>query len=104
MIDFLFSSDSEILSELGTRFKNSRIEANLTQEELSELSGVSRTTIARLEGGKNISLTAFISLLRYVDELNGLSTFMKKDSYIDPEEEFKNQQKQKRRVKHGTES
>ena len=38
---------------LGTKLKNIREERNLSQEKLAELMNVDRTTISKIESGKN---------------------------------------------------
>ncbi len=101
-MDYLFASDLQILEELGRRIKVARIQANYTQEELADHVGVSRTTLARLEAGKNISLVNFITLLRYLDELNTFSQVLKRDLRLDPKLIYEMEQKQPQRVKHGT--
>ncbi|WP_339790875.1 helix-turn-helix transcriptional regulator [uncultured Imperialibacter sp.] len=101
-MDYLFASDTDILQELGQRLKVARIQAGFTQEELAQHSGVSRPTVARLEGGKNISLVNFITLLRYVDELTTFSQVLKRDLRLDPKLIYEMEQKQPQRVKHGT--
>ena len=40
------------MNEIGMAVRNMRKEAGLTQEKLSELSGVSRSHIAEIEAGK----------------------------------------------------
>lgn len=39
---------------IGDNFKNKRIERDLSQEELSKLSGVSKPMISYIEGGKRV--------------------------------------------------
>ncbi|UII20787.1 helix-turn-helix domain-containing protein [Fulvivirga ligni] len=99
-MDFAFKSDKEILAELGRRFKEARINSSFTQQELAKHTGVSRTTITRLEGGLGISLTHFIALIRAVDHINDLSKIINVRQFIDPEKEFKKQQAQSKRVRH----
>lgn len=63
-----------IIKELGTRFKNYRLEMELTQKELSERTGVSVQTIRRFETGSCASLdfSNFIELLRAIGLINNL--------------------------------
>ncbi|MCW7470776.1 helix-turn-helix domain-containing protein [Leptospira kanakyensis] len=61
----------EILEKIGTSLKGRRVQMELSQEELSSKSGVSASSIARLETGKgNISLLNLLSLLKELDLLN----------------------------------
>ena len=43
---------------MGNKIKAYRLKKKLTQTELSELSGVSRTTISGLESGRIVNTTA----------------------------------------------
>ena len=54
---------------MGYKIKEKRIEIGITQEELAEKSGVSRTIICSLESGKNCNTTAK-TLLRIANALN----------------------------------
>lgn len=61
-------SNSEIISELGGRFKEYRLFSNLTQKEVAEKSGVSVFTISQFEKGegRNIGLATVLALLRSI--------------------------------------
>lgn len=62
-------SNSEIISELGGRFKQYRLFSNLTQKEVAVKAGVSIFTISQFEKGeaKNIGFGTILSLLRTLD-------------------------------------
>lgn len=57
-------NEQAICLELATRFKQTRISASLTREELADRSMVSVGTIARFENGKDISLSNLIKLMK----------------------------------------
>ena len=61
-------SNSEIISELGGRFKQYRLFSNLTQKEVAIKAGVSIFTISQFEKGeaKNIGFGNILSLLRSI--------------------------------------
>lgn len=61
-------SNSEIISELGTRFKEYRLFSNLTQKEVATKAGVSIFTISQFEKGeaRNIGFGTILSLLRSI--------------------------------------
>ena len=42
----------ELRDKVGAQLKDARIKANLTCEKLSELSGVTASTISKIENGK----------------------------------------------------
>ena len=57
----------EIMEELCRRIKQYRIAYPMTQEELSEKSMVSLSTIKRFEKGEDISALKLIMLLKAID-------------------------------------
>jgi len=71
-------SASEVVADLGKRFKEYRIASRLTQKEVSEKSGVSILTIRRFELGYsfNITMGNFISLLKAIDFTDGIADIM----------------------------
>lgn len=66
------STDAEIIAELGRRHKNSRISAGLTQSDLADRAGVTRSTVQRFERGDSIQLESFVRLMRVLDRLDAL--------------------------------
>jgi len=98
-MSYLFKSDQELLSDFGKRFKNARILAKISQEKLASQTGISRTTITRLEKGDNISVMHLITLLREIGELDGFDKLLNKVHLIDPELEFKQTNKPRKRAK-----
>ncbi len=62
------ATDEAILSELGNRLAQVRLERNLTQAQLAEQAGVSKRTVERLESGSVATqLSGFIRLCRVLD-------------------------------------
>ena len=74
MADFYEYSTPELVSLLGSRFKEYRMRCNLTQKEVAEQSGIGLTTIHKFENGtaNSLSLSTFILLLRVVGQVNAL--------------------------------
>lgn len=68
----------ELIHILGNRFKDYRQRAGMTQKEVSEKTGVSIVTIYKFESGiaNNISLSTFLLLLKAIDWLDSIDTFM----------------------------
>jgi len=64
-----------IVKSLGQRVKQRRIGVNLTQNQLADMIGKSRTAIERAEKGR-CNLTTFISILVALDADNQLHLFM----------------------------
>jgi transcriptional regulator with XRE-family HTH domain len=62
------ATDEAVLSELGKRFAQVRLERNLTQTQLSVQAGVSKSTVQRLESGSVATqLSGFIRVCRVLD-------------------------------------
>lgn len=58
------------MNELNKRFKQYRISLNLTQEELSQKSGVSVYTIKKFENGSDIRVSTLDKLLYSLGKKN----------------------------------
>lgn len=78
MKDLYEYSTPELVRMLGTRFKDYRMRCNLTQKEVSELSGIGLTTIHKFENGTagNLSLSTFLLLLKVIDQINSLNNLL----------------------------
>ena len=100
MKDYSEYSVTELVRLLGSRFKDYRLRANMTQKEVAEMAGLSTMTIHRFENGtvKNISLGTFLLLLKAVGSINDLNELMPEQ----PESPYlyKDNQKKAQRVKH----
>lgn len=72
------ASDEAIIGELRRRLVRMRRSCCLSQQKLSELSGISIATIKRLESHKSqdISLLAVIKLLRTMTRLEGVDALV----------------------------
>lgn len=68
------ATDKQILGELHDRLVRMRHSCCFSQQELSDLSGVSIATIKRIETqrDKDISLTSIIRLLRTMTQMEGI--------------------------------
>jgi transcriptional regulator with XRE-family HTH domain len=100
MEDYSEYSVTELVRLLGSRFKDYRLRANMTQKEVAEMSGLSMMTIHRFENGtvKNISLSTFLLLLKAVGSINDLNELMPEQ----PESPYlyDDNQKKAQRVRH----
>ncbi len=70
------NSDEIILKQMGMQLKQMRLNKNLTQTALSELSGLSRSAISDLENKGNGSMNTFIRMLRALEKLEILNHFI----------------------------
>lgn len=72
----LDSSDLEVLGETGARLKALRIASWMTQQDLSDYTGIALRTIRNLENGKDVSFLTIIKVMRALSILQNLdSTF-----------------------------
>ena len=76
--DYADYSVPELVQMLGSRFKDYRLRANMTQKEVAEMAGLSVLTVHRFENGtvRNISLGTFLLLLKAVGSINDLNDLM----------------------------
>ena len=64
-------SDTAVLETLGSRLAATRLNRNLTQTALGRESGVSRSTIERVERGASVDLKLLVRVLRALEPLEG---------------------------------
>jgi len=70
------SSDPAIVKEIGQSLKQLRLSKNMSQQHLADISGLDRTTISRLEAGRAATLLTLVQILRAMNELYLLNTFI----------------------------
>ncbi len=64
-------SDPAIVSQLGTFLRQIRLQQNLTQEQVAEKAGLSRSAISDMENGRTVaSLLTTVQVLRALQQLN----------------------------------
>lgn len=78
MKDYTEYSVPELIQMLGSRFKDYRLGAHLTQKDVAELTGLTVPTVQRFENGLsgNISLGTFLLLMKAIGCVNGLDELM----------------------------
>ena len=69
-------SDDAVMEELGHRIAAARLERQMTQAQLAEAAGVSKSTVERLEDGASAQLTNVVRCLRALDKLEGLERLL----------------------------
>lgn len=95
-----YLSDPEILSLIGERFREWRINKGLTQKEITDRSGVSRGAIQRLETGKGVDLGTLIAVIRALDLVDHLNHFLPEpEPTIESLKEVRNTVSVRRRVR-----
>lgn len=78
MEDYSDYSAPELVRVLGSRFKDYRLRANMTQKEVAEMAGLSVLSVYRFENGTvtSISLSTFLLLMKAVGCINDLNELM----------------------------
>jgi transcriptional regulator with XRE-family HTH domain len=99
-MNYNISLNQDILSDLGRKLKQHRLNQNLSSGELAERSGVSVRTITGFERGeKNISLLNLIELLRALKLISNLSELLPELPTISPLKLIELEKKKRKRVK-----
>ncbi len=65
-------SDKAILLELGKRIQGLRIADNITQSQLAQKTGISKSTIARMEQGASVQTDSLIRAMRELKIIENL--------------------------------
>jgi DNA-binding XRE family transcriptional regulator len=76
IMDFVKMSDSAVMTEIGHRIQQERLNRNLEQAVLAKQAGISRRTLQRLEAGGVCTLNSLIRILRALDKLGELNHFI----------------------------
>lgn len=91
-------SDKELIRKWGEKLKSLRIGANLSQTDLANKTGMSRSSIAEIEKGRNFSICSLISISRVLDILNEYEFFLKEETHeLTPMEIYEREQKKRKR-------
>lgn len=92
-------SDSEIITKLGEKIKELRLEANYSQTELAKKSGLSRSSISEIENGRNFSISSLIAIARQLEFIEELAFFLTEKQYeLTPMEIYEKEKKKKQRA------
>ena len=98
-------SPARIILFLGQRFKATRVAFQITQQEVSDKTGISMSTIRRFENGLtfNLTLAHFIAMLQAIGFADNLKDVIP-ELLPDPNQLYKIQTKQRKRASHGKRS
>ncbi len=91
------NSDDATLRELGSRIATSRLNRNLTQDDLAKEAGISKRTLQRVEQGESTHVTNLIRILRALGLLENLEGLIPEPA-ISPVQQMKMRGKQRRRA------
>jgi transcriptional regulator with XRE-family HTH domain len=89
-------SDKELIRKWGDKLKRMRIDAGYSQTDLAEKTGMSRSSIAAIEKGRNFSIGSLISITRMLGQLELFEYFLKEEEYTLTPMEIYEREKNKR--------
>lgn len=92
------NSDRAVLNELGARLARTRLEQNVSQQQLAIETGVSKATIERMEAGEPVKSTSLIRVLRALGRLEVLDRLLP-EPLPSPIERIKLQGRRRRRAR-----
>lgn len=94
------SDDRTVLEELGRRLARTRLERNLSQQQLAHEAGVSKATIERLEAGQPTKSNNLVRVLRAMGLLDALDRLIP-PPLPSPVERLRLQGRQRQRARGG---
>jgi transcriptional regulator with XRE-family HTH domain len=71
-----FTTDPVVLSEVGRRLAQLRLNQNLSQAALAEKAGITRLTVHNIESGSNANFTNIIRFMRGLGILGNLDAII----------------------------
>lgn len=96
--DYYSYSDKELMRKWGEKLSALRVDAGLSQTELAQKTGMSRSSIAGIEKGRNFSIASLISISRSLELLDEFKFFLKKEEYeLTPMEIYEKEKKKRKR-------
>lgn len=75
-MDLKDMGNKAVLSEIGERISRLRLNRNITQMELAKRAGITRIVVQRLEKGLGCNLESLIKILRALDLIDRLDSFL----------------------------
>ena len=91
-------SDKELIRRRGEKLKRLRVDADFSQTELAVKTGMSRSSIAEIEKGRNFSIGSLISISRALNQLDKFENFLKEEEYeLTPMEIYEREKKKRKR-------
>ena len=95
--DWVLMSDSRLSEVIGEYIKHHRLNKNMSQDDVANAAGISRSTLSLLERGGSANLATLLQVLRVLDLLHIMDAFQVKEE-ISPLAYAKLKKKQKKRA------
>ena len=77
--DPYFLSDPEIIRRIGEKIRRTRLNRNMTRDELQRQTGVHKKTIGDAEEGKNVTMMTLIAILRGLRMFDQLAPLLREE-------------------------
>ena len=87
MEDVYMLADEMILTKIGERLKAMRLKQNITQQRLAEDSGVSLSSVKKIENGEIRSFESLLRVLRTLGKLEVLQPLVEEEQ-LSPSENY----------------
>lgn len=78
-------SNQILLQEVGSRIRDTRIAASVTQEDLAAETGLSLSTIKRIEHGGSVRIDSLFSIMRYLGLLQNIELLIPEQKVLPTE-------------------
>ncbi|MBQ0156094.1 MAG: helix-turn-helix domain-containing protein [Bacteroidales bacterium] len=98
MYNIYMLSDTDITNKISARLKELRLKQNISRQDLSISSGVSMSSIVRMEEGEIKSFESFIRILRTLGKIDILLPLVEEEE-ISPNEYFKMMQSTQKKTR-----
>lgn len=81
-------SDAEIMKRISAKIKDLRLKQNISRQDMSVSSGVSMSSIVRMEDGEIKSFETFLRIIRTLGKIDVLLPLLQEEE-LSPNEYFK---------------
>jgi len=81
-------SDTEIIKKISAKIKELRLKQNISRQEMTDSSGVSVSSIARMEDGEIKSFESFLRIMRSLGKIEIFMPMLQEEE-ISPNEYYK---------------
>lgn len=95
--NWIAMADPEIVKDICQAVKQMRINKNISQQQIAEMSGLDRTTISRMESGRAVNILTLVQVLRALDKLDILNVFST-EQVISPIRLLKEEERKRKRA------
>jgi len=95
-----FNTDKEVIAEIASRLRNLRLNdpgRQMSQQQLADRAGISKSTVARFEQKGEISLMPLIAILRVMKLLPNINQLVPENIALSPMQVSKMESKNTKR-------